>query len=54
MANSQLRGVIQTLRGATLPHEEAGLTDGQLLERYARSREDTAFAALVQRHGPMV
>src|SRR5262245_39244097 len=54
MATNQLRRVLQTLRGATLPHEEAGLTDGQLLERYLRTREEMAFAALVQRHRPMV
>src|ERR1700736_1405558 len=54
MATNQLSQVIQTLRQATLPHEGAGLTDGQLLERYVQSREETAFAALVHRHGPMV
>jgi RNA polymerase sigma factor (sigma-70 family) len=32
----------------------AGLTDGQLLERYLASRDESAFAALVVRHGPMV
>ena len=35
----------------------AGLTDGQLLERFHGSREDVAertFAALQERHGPMV
>ena len=32
----------------------AGLTDARLLERYASERDETAFAALVQRHGPMV
>ena len=35
----------------------AGLTDGQLLERFATRRGDAAeraFAALVERHGPMV
>src|SRR4051812_36972860 len=35
----------------------AGLTDGQLLERFANRRgesAETAFAALVERHGPMV
>ncbi|MHC5540104.1 RNA polymerase sigma factor, partial [Singulisphaera rosea] len=35
----------------------AGLTDGQLLERFlARGEEDAelAFAALVERHGPMI
>ena len=30
------------------------LTDGQLLECFCRRREETAFALLVQRHGPMV
>jgi RNA polymerase sigma factor (sigma-70 family) len=28
--------------------------DGDLLERFAREREEAAFAALVRRHGPMV
>jgi RNA polymerase sigma factor (sigma-70 family) len=35
----------------------AGLTDGQLLERFAAQRGETselAFATLVERHGPMV
>jgi RNA polymerase sigma factor (sigma-70 family) len=54
MATNQLRDVLHALRGATLPREEAGLTDGQLLENYVRGREEAAFAALVRRHGPMV
>jgi RNA polymerase sigma factor (sigma-70 family) len=54
MATNQLRGVLDTLRMATLPHEEAGLSDGQLLESYVRNREEAALAALVRRHGPMV
>jgi RNA polymerase sigma-70 factor (ECF subfamily) len=32
----------------------AGLTDGQLLERFTRRRDEAAFRALVDRHGPMV
>jgi RNA polymerase sigma factor (sigma-70 family) len=32
----------------------AGLSDRQLLERFAARRDDAAFAALVARHGPMV
>ena len=35
----------------------AGLTDGQLLERFAtdqRSAAGMAFEAIVERHGPMV
>ncbi len=54
MATNQLRRVINTLREASAPADGAGLTDGQLLERYVRGREEAAFAALVRRHGPMV
>jgi RNA polymerase sigma factor (sigma-70 family) len=32
----------------------SGLSDGELLERFLDSRDETAFAALVERHGPMV
>ncbi len=32
----------------------AGLSDRQLLERFAATRDEAAFAALVSRHGPMV
>jgi RNA polymerase sigma factor (sigma-70 family) len=31
-----------------------GLTDGQLLGRFLATRDETSFAALVRRHGPMV
>src|SRR5690242_15516894 len=54
MASNQLKGVLQTLRLATLSYDEASLTDGQLLQLYVRTREEAAFAALVRRHGPMV
>jgi RNA polymerase sigma factor (sigma-70 family) len=33
---------------------EVGRTDGQLLESFLRERDETAFEALVRRHGPMV
>ena len=32
----------------------AGLTDGQLLRRFAGRRDEASFAAIVDRHGPMV
>jgi RNA polymerase sigma factor (sigma-70 family) len=32
----------------------AGLSDGQLLDRFVSRRDEAAFAALVERHGPMV
>ena len=42
------------LRQALAQAEEAGLSDGQLLERFVAGRDEAAFAALVRRHGPMV
>ena len=32
----------------------AGLAEGQVLERFAADRDEAAFEALVERHGPMV
>jgi RNA polymerase sigma factor (sigma-70 family) len=32
----------------------AGQSDAQLVERYVRQRDELAFTALIQRHGPMV
>jgi RNA polymerase sigma factor (sigma-70 family) len=54
MPTNQLERILHTLQKATLHQESAGQTDGQLLETYVRSREETAVAALVHRHGPMV
>jgi RNA polymerase sigma factor (sigma-70 family) len=54
MVTTHLSRAIQTIRYAAFPREEAGRSDGQLLESYIRSREELAFAALVHRHGPMV
>src|SRR5262249_32041183 len=54
MATEQLSRLIPAMRAGTLQHDEAARTDGQLLERYVRDRDEAAFAALVQRLGPMV
>jgi RNA polymerase sigma factor (sigma-70 family) len=53
MAENPLSQVIQHLCRAVLLRDVA-LTDGQLLDSYINGREEAAFAALVQRHGPMV
>src|SRR5262245_54418679 len=45
-----LRGIQGLLEAGTV----AGLTDGQVLDRYLARRDESAFAALVMRHGPMV
>jgi RNA polymerase sigma factor (sigma-70 family) len=34
--------------------QASGLTDGELLERFVTQRDETAFEALLVRHGPMV
>jgi polysaccharide export outer membrane protein len=44
------RGLARLFQGGTA----AGLSDRQLLQRFAASRDELAFAALVERHGPMV
>jgi RNA polymerase sigma factor (sigma-70 family) len=54
MATGQMHGVVRHLRRAALLRDGAGLTDGQLLERYVTRREEAAFEALLRRHGPMV
>jgi RNA polymerase sigma factor (sigma-70 family) len=54
MANSQMSEVVQHLRRTVLLCEGAGLTDGQLLEGFVSRRDESALAALVRRHGPMV
>jgi RNA polymerase sigma factor (sigma-70 family) len=48
-----MKHVVEELRRAA-GGRGAGYTDARLLERFARTRDEAAFAALVQRHGPMV
>jgi RNA polymerase sigma factor (sigma-70 family) len=52
MATSHLSSLLQHLRHAALRHD--GRTDGQLLESFITRRDESAFEALVRRHGPMV
>src|SRR5919206_746462 len=54
MAAGQLSGVVRQLRRAALLQDGGGMTDGQLLDRFLRRRDEAAFEALVRRHGPMV
>jgi RNA polymerase sigma factor (sigma-70 family) len=54
MATSPMTGFLQQLRGTALLPDGAGMTDGELLEGFVTRRDPAAFAALVQRHGPMV
>ena len=54
MAIRPVNGFFQHLRRAMLLRAGAGLTDAQLLQEYIDRRDQAAFAAIVQRHGPMV
>ena len=49
-----MKDVLEYLRSALIRKDGAGLTDGQLLSRFAALREEAAFVALVRRHGRMV
>lgn len=53
MPTSPLNRVIQHLMADFRPYGD-GRTDGELLARFVRSRDEDALAALVRRHAPMV
>jgi RNA polymerase sigma factor (sigma-70 family) len=63
MANRQPASALRSLRTLFAEGTTTGLTDGQLLQRFATKRAESsesamaaevAFASLVDRHGPMV
>jgi len=49
----QTNGLIWHLRKIGLLLDDAGMPDGQLLKSFLAQRDETAFAALMRRHGPM-
>ena len=46
--------VLRQIQGLFESGTVAGLTDRQLLDRYLAERDESAFTAIVMRHGPMV
>jgi RNA polymerase sigma factor (sigma-70 family) len=54
MPEEQLHPILRHLQRHFPGAGSRELTDLQLLERFAHHKDETAFAALVQRHGPMV
>jgi RNA polymerase sigma factor (sigma-70 family) len=54
MATGQASPLLGRLRRAALLRDGAGLPDVRLLEQFVRQKDETAFASLVRRHGPMV
>jgi RNA polymerase sigma factor (sigma-70 family) len=53
MTDGRWGGVLDHLRRAAL-RGDAGPSDGHLLDCFVARRDETAFEALVRRHGPMV
>ena len=54
MASEPASPMIRFLRQIAGPPPGRDLTDRHLLERFVRSQDQAAFAALVQRHGPQL
>jgi RNA polymerase sigma factor (sigma-70 family) len=54
VAITELSRVIDDLRQAALARDGEGPSDGELLEQFIRHRDETAFEALMARHGRMV
>ncbi|MCI0640347.1 MAG: sigma-70 family RNA polymerase sigma factor [Gemmataceae bacterium] len=46
--------MVRFLRGLAVREKATEASDGELLQRFAQSRDEAAFAALVRRHGPLV
>src|SRR5262245_32156397 len=54
MTTAQATNVLQHLRRMTRRGGTSPLPDGDLVARFAVHGDEDAFAALVERHGPMV
>src|SRR4051794_10562570 len=54
MANEAVVEALVQLRRAAALETVAERTDGELVGAFVETRDESAFAALVRRHGPMV
>jgi RNA polymerase sigma factor (sigma-70 family) len=54
MAGAQLGTALRQIQRLFSDGSSTGLSDTQLLDRFATQRDEAAFAAIVTRHGPMV
>jgi RNA polymerase sigma factor (sigma-70 family) len=51
---ARLHSFLEAVRQEAALQQTRGLPDAELLERFVRRQDTAAFAALVERHGPMV
>src|SRR5262249_22204907 len=54
MASASGKGLLPSVRELALAGEAGRARDGKLLEWFLNHRQEAAFRALVDRHGPMV
>src|SRR5690349_20590805 len=54
MPPTSLSAVVRQVRQLAAPGDPAAAPDADLLDRFRASGDEAAFAALVQRHGPLV
>src|SRR5688572_28064495 len=54
MSSNALRNVLRHIRRIATGPGAGGEEDRQLLDRFINHRDETAFEAVVRRHGPMV
>jgi DNA-directed RNA polymerase specialized sigma24 family protein len=54
MPRATLDDVIHFLHRVCTTGQQEALTDGQLIERFAKNQDQAAFSCLVRRHGSMV
>jgi RNA polymerase sigma factor (sigma-70 family) len=54
VVNGGINRVVEHIRRSASVDAFGGLTDAELLARYAGQREEAAFEAIVRRHGPLV
>src|SRR5262245_30680354 len=54
MSTATLNGFLAHLKHAMGAETLGQRTDGALVDRFLRTRDDAAFTAMLRRHGPMV
>jgi len=52
--DTRLTGLVKRLHSGLIPAPAAGQVDGEALKAFVARKDESAFALLVQRHGPMV